>query len=143
MSTELKPNVGVGVLVVKNGKILMSRRKNAHGAGQLAFPGGHLEHLESFESCARRETQEECGIEIQNVRFMLLYNMTAYAPKHYVHVTMIADWASGEPVNLEPDKSEFFQWMDLDEITGSMFDSAKVSLEHYRANDWPCFIDSK
>ena len=37
MTEELKPKVGVGVLIVKDGKILMSRRKNAHGSGQLAF----------------------------------------------------------------------------------------------------------
>ena len=142
MTDYLKPKVGVGGLIVKDGKILMSRRKNAHGSGQLAFPGGHLENLESFEACARRETLEECGVEIKNVRFFMLYNMTAYAPKHYVHVTMIADWASGEPANLEPDKSEFFKWMDLDEIREPMFDSARVSLEHYCVNNWPCFIDS-
>lgn len=143
MEEVLRPKVGVGVLIVKDGKILMSRRIGAHGSGQLAFPGGHLENLESFEECAKREVREECGIEIQHVRFFLLYNMLAYAPKHYVHVTMMADWLSGEPANLEPDKSEFFKWMDLDEIGEPMFDSAKVSLEHYRRGDWPLFIDAK
>ncbi|MEK6841001.1 MAG: DNA mismatch repair protein MutT, partial [Nanoarchaeota archaeon] len=32
--------VGVGVMIFKNGKILLSKRKGSHGAGEYAFPGG-------------------------------------------------------------------------------------------------------
>ncbi len=62
-----KPKVGIGVMILKDGKVLLGKRKGSHGAGQYAFPGGHLEYMESFEDCARRETREECGIEIQNI----------------------------------------------------------------------------
>lgn len=31
------------------------RRKGAHGGGEYALPGGHLEHGESFEQCSKRE----------------------------------------------------------------------------------------
>ena len=34
-------------------------RRGSHGAGEYSTPGGHLDPLESFEACARRETREE------------------------------------------------------------------------------------
>src|SRR5215469_4737907 len=46
------PKVGVGVMILKDGKVLIGKRKGAHGAGEWAWPGGHLEYMESFEDCA-------------------------------------------------------------------------------------------
>lgn len=38
-----RPGVGVGVIVVKEDKVLLLQRKNTHGEGSWCFPGGHLE----------------------------------------------------------------------------------------------------
>jgi 8-oxo-dGTP diphosphatase len=86
-----KPKVGVGVMILKDGKVLLGKRKGSHGEGEYAFPGGHLEYMESFEDCARREVNEECGIEIKNIRFQFLANITKYAPKHYAHIGLLVD----------------------------------------------------
>jgi 8-oxo-dGTP diphosphatase len=82
---QLPVRVGVGVMVLKDGEVLLGLRNGSHGAGEWAFPGGHLEYMETFEDCAKRETLEECGVEIQNIRFQLLANLRQYGPKHYVH----------------------------------------------------------
>ena len=116
-----RPKVGVGVMIWKDGKVLMGRRKNSHGDGEFSWPGGHLEHLESFEGCAMRETREEAGIEIQNVRFLRLMNMRAYAPKHYCDIGMIADWKGGEPRVMEPEKMDQWVWVDPAELPAKMF----------------------
>jgi len=137
---QLFPRVGVGVMIFKEGKVLLGKRIGSHGAGEYAFPGGHLEHLESIEDCARRETLEECGCEIANVRFHLLYNMKTYAPKHYVHIGMVADWKSNEPENIEPDKCESWGWYGLDELPAPIFGACKVAFEAWRDNR--TFIDS-
>lgn len=73
------PRVGIGVMVIRDGKVLLGRRQGSHGAGHYAWPGGHLEYMESFEECAKREVREETGIEIDNVRFLRLYNLKQYA----------------------------------------------------------------
>lgn len=129
---QQRPKVGIGVMVFRDGKVLLAKRKNAHGAGEYAFPGGHLEHLESFESCARREVMEECGIEIDDVRFLLVANVTYYAPKHYVHLTLTAAWKNGEPVVKEPDKSEGWAWYALDALPLPLFEMCKLSVDSYK-----------
>lgn len=50
---------GVGVLVVKDGKILCGTRT---AEGTICGPGGHIETGETPEEAAIRETQEEFGI---------------------------------------------------------------------------------
>src|SRR6516225_6793479 len=110
MQEEQRPTVGVGVMVLKNGKVLIGKRKGSHGEGQWAWPGGHLEYMESFVDCAKREVREETGIEINNVRFLRLMNLKKYAPRHYVDVGLIADWQSGEPRVMEPEKIEAWEW---------------------------------
>ena len=129
---EQRPKAGVGVMIIKDGKVLLSQRISAHGAGEYSFPGGHLEHLESFEACAVRETAEECGVEIKNIRFQFLANMTAYQPKHYVHIGLIADWDRGEPQDLEPDKHAPWGWYSLDNLPKPLFYACTLAIESYQ-----------
>jgi len=67
-ASAAQPRVGVGVLAVRHGSprtsVLVSLRKSRHGRGEWALPGGHLELGESPVECARRELEEETGIEV-------------------------------------------------------------------------------
>ncbi len=126
------PRVGIGVLIFKDKKILVGRRIGSHGAGDYSFPGGHLEYMESFEDCARRETREECGVEIKNIRFLSLANLDWYAPKHYVDIGIVADWAFGEPQNLEPEKICGWQWYDINALPDPLFGPAQLKIDAYR-----------
>ena len=65
---QRSPRVGVGVIVIKEVKVLLGKRKNSHGHGSWSFCGGHLEFGEGIEECARREAFEEAGISIKNLR---------------------------------------------------------------------------
>ena len=116
-----RPLVGISVLVVKDDKLLLGRRKGSHGAGEYAAPGGHLEHLESFQACAAREVLEETGVEIGMLQFLRVLNTTDYAPKHYVDVAFVAQWQAGEPTVREPDKVESWSWYDLNDIPSPLF----------------------
>ncbi|MER2519809.1 MAG: NUDIX domain-containing protein [Bdellovibrionales bacterium] len=131
MEDSRRPLVGIGVMIFKDGKVLLARRKNAHGAGEYAFPGGHMEHGESFEDCARRETFEECGIEIEDAQFLFVANILDYMPRHYVHLSLTARWKSGEPAVKELDKSEEWGWYALDAFPKPLFRVCRMSLESY------------
>lgn len=126
----MNPLVGVGVLVYRpDHRILLGRRKGSHGSGEWAFPGGHLEHMESMESCIRRELVEEVGIEVKGIQFQYCANVRKYAPKHYVHFGFIAEWDGGEPKVLEPDKCEEWRWFDLRELPEPLFEFARMGIE--------------
>lgn len=59
-SDDLK--AGVGVIVVKDGKILTGTRKTDFGYGLICGPGGHIKVGETPTQAAFRETEEEFGI---------------------------------------------------------------------------------
>jgi len=123
MENEMKrPKVGVGVWIVKDGKVLLGKRKNAHGDGSWSAPGGHLEWFETPEECARRETTEETGIEIANLRNATFTNdIFEDEDKHYITLAVTADWFSGEPQVLEPDRCERWEWFGWDELPEPLF----------------------
>ncbi len=112
--------VGVGVMVFKDGKVLMGKRKGKHGSGEYAWPGGHLEYMESFVDCAKREVFEECGIKIKNIRFLRLLNMKKYN-KHYVDIAMVSEWESGELELKEPEKCEGWDWYEMNKLPQPVF----------------------
>lgn len=119
---ENKPRVGLGVIVIRDSKVLCSKRKGAHGEGTWQFPGGHLEFKESWEECAEREVREESGIKIKNIRFGTASNdIFEHENKHYITVIMIADYESGEPEILEPEKCEGWEWFGWDELPKPQF----------------------
>ncbi len=124
--------VGIGVMIIKDGKVLLGKRKGKHGAGEYAWPGGTFEYMESFEDSAKREVMEEAGIEIENVRFLRLYNLKTYAPRHYVDIGLVADWKSGEPQLLEPEKCEGWAWYDMDNLPEPLFSTIDTYFEAYK-----------
>lgn len=63
------PKVGVGVIIEKNNKVLLQRRKNVLGDCYWSTPGGHLDFGETPDECAIREVEEETSLIIKNVWF--------------------------------------------------------------------------
>lgn len=120
--------VGIGILVFREGKVLLGKRNNTHGSGEYAFPGGHLEFGESFEDCAKRECMEEAGIEITSVRFIRLSNMKKYG-KHYVDIGLAADWKSGEVKVMEPNKITDWDWYETDNLPKPLFGLIEQTIE--------------
>ena len=139
MSNQIK--VGVGVMILKNGKILLHKRFGAHGEGEYASPGGHLDFGESIAKCAVRETKEETGIEIKNIKFLYFKNLTDYKDKHYAHINVVATWKSGEPKNMEPDKGGDWGWYDIKHLPKPRFATLDNAVEAYRTGKK--FFDSE
>ncbi len=117
-----RPLIGVGVMVVKEAQILLGKRKNAHGDGTWAFPGGHLEYGESIEECARREVLEECGIQIGPISPIGFTNdVFEDAGKHYVTLFVRALHRSGRPLVKEPDQCEQWIWSPWPPVVAPLF----------------------
>ena len=65
-----QPIVGVGAVIVFEGKILLEKRKNEPGKGKWSIPGGIVDLGESLEDAVIRETQEETCLEVENPRLL-------------------------------------------------------------------------
>ena len=60
-----QPIIGVGAVIIKDGKILLEKRKNEPGKGKWSIPGGLVELGESVEQTVIREVKEETGLEVE------------------------------------------------------------------------------
>jgi 8-oxo-dGTP diphosphatase len=59
-----QPVVGVGAVIVKDGKVLIIKRANDPFKGQWSIPGGRVELGESLAEAVRREMREETGLDV-------------------------------------------------------------------------------
>lgn len=140
MSKENRPRVGLGVIVRKDGKVLMGKRKNAHGEGTWCFPGGHLEFGESWEECARREVREEVGVEVRELSLAHVTNdIFSEEDKHYITLFLVGDWVSGEVMLCEPDKNEQWGWFPWEALPQPLF----IPVCHLLESGYHPFLDTK
>lgn len=117
-----RPQVGIGVLLRYNGKILLGKRKGSHGQRTWAPPGGHLEFKEELDDCVRREVQEETNLTVKDIQFGAITNdIFENEHKHYVTIFMICDYAGGELQNMEPNKCQEWKWFGWQEIPHPLF----------------------
>lgn len=114
--------IGVGVLVVRDGRVLLGLRRGAHGAGTWAPPGGHLEPDESVETCARREAMEETGIALDSAA-PGPYSVDAFPETgvQYVTLFVLASSERAAPAVLEPDKCEEWRWFHWHALPSPLF----------------------
>jgi 8-oxo-dGTP diphosphatase len=123
------PKVGVGVIVVKDGKILLGKRKGAHGSGSFAMPGGHLGFKETVENCAARELIEETGLTPLSMHLGPWTENVIDEDKHYITVFVIVTKFQGKLQLLEPHKCEGWDWYPWDDMPTPLFSTVASLLQ--------------
>lgn len=117
-----QPRIGVGVLIFREGQLLLGQRLGSHGAGDWSAPGGHLEFGETPQQCAEREVWEETGLTLGATTLGPFTNdVFPVEQKHYVTLFVLAHAASGTPQRCEPEKCAGWQWFDLDNLPQPLF----------------------
>lgn len=96
-----KPIVGVGAIVVREGKVLLVKRAAAPSRGLWAIPGGSLELGETLQRGAEREILEETGIRIRAGAPVYAFDFIEYDTSnrlqyHFVVVDVEAEYVGGE-----------------------------------------------
>ncbi|MEP7167608.1 MAG: NUDIX domain-containing protein [Candidatus Woesebacteria bacterium] len=125
-----RPQVGVGVMIIRNGKLLMGKRLGKLGFGTYGWLGGHIEHGETMKECAIREVLEETGITVKHLEF-LSANSAFIGDKHYIDLEFIATKFSGTPKVVEPEKVESWDWYSLDNLPKPLFPPCEMALRCY------------
>jgi 8-oxo-dGTP diphosphatase len=103
-----RPVVGVGGVIIVDGRALLIRRGSEPLLGQWSIPGGTLELGESLQQGVARELLEETGIEVRVLELIEVFDRIyagppgapldpAARPKfHYVIVDYLCERISGE-----------------------------------------------
>ncbi len=115
------PLVGVGAVVLKEGRVLLVRRGVAPNCGLWAIPGGGLKLGETLRECAEREILEETGIRVRTREQIYTGDLVDRDAEgrvrfHYVVIDFAADYLSGE-VNGSDDALEAL-WVSPEELAG-------------------------
>ena len=112
---------GVGVIVVKDGKILCGTRYNDTGYGLLCGPGGHIEKNETSEQAAIREAQEEFSITPKAL-YSLGFGPVEPETNTYPEIFLCTEWR-GVPVcdEVEMIDPQFLSLEELEEYRYQLF----------------------
>jgi 8-oxo-dGTP diphosphatase len=123
--------VGVGVMMLRDGKVLIGKRRGGHGASTYGWCGGHVEFGETLEAAARREVEEETGIMVGDLQFLCVSNIIDYG-RHYLDIEFICTDFTGEPQVRETDQVESWNWYGIDELPQPLFAAVALALSSYR-----------
>ncbi|MFO8156469.1 MAG: NUDIX domain-containing protein, partial [Thiohalospira sp.] len=96
------PRVGVGAVVVHEGRILLVRRGGPPRAGMWTVPGGKPAFGETLQEAVEREVREETGITVAAGAPLQTFELQEADEQgelvwHYVIINLRAEYLDGEP----------------------------------------------
>jgi len=114
-----QPVVGVGAIILAEGKILLEKRKNEPGKGKWSIPGGLVDLGESPEQAVIREVLEETCLEVDAPRLIdvvsdVSLDEAGKVKYHFVIIDYFVSVKRGEPVAASD--ADALTWVPLDEV---------------------------
>src|SRR5215469_6454655 len=96
-----RPIVGVGAVIIHDGRVLLARRARAPLLGQWSLPGGVVELGETLRAAAEREAREETGLivkagEVLEVLDRIIPGERNTPQYHYVLIDFLCTVEGGE-----------------------------------------------
>lgn len=116
-----RPFVGVGAVVINDGRVLLARRGNPPRAGDWSLPGGAQALGETVAEAACREVREEAGIGIEvlgvvDVVDSIQRDDDGRVRYHYTLIDVVAETAD-EAIHAGDDAAAV-GWFSLDDLSG-------------------------
>lgn len=113
------PMVGVGAIIIEDGRVLLVKRAHPPMQAQWSIPGGVLEVGEMVREAALREAREETGLivepgELLGVYDRILHNAEKRVQYHYVLIDFLCRKVGGE-LAAASDAAEV-RWFTRDEL---------------------------
>jgi 8-oxo-dGTP diphosphatase len=127
--------VDVHVLLVRDGRLLLSRRRDPSPVfdGRWHLPAGKVDASESVAAAAVREADEEIGVRIQQRDLRLVHTShvvgSGLEPRLGLFFEVVR-W-SGEPVNREPAKCSELGWFAMDDLPADLIEYPAAGIRGY------------
>lgn len=130
-----QPIVGVGAVVISEGKILLEKRKNEPGKGKWSIPGGLVDLGESPEQAVIREVMEETCLEVDAPRLVdvvsdVSLDENGKVKYHFVIIDYLVAVKRGE-VKAASD-ADALRWVPFSEVEA--FDLTRSFRAFFRRN---------
>jgi 8-oxo-dGTP diphosphatase len=127
MKEYSNPTPTADIILQRDSKILMVRRKKDPFKGQLALPGGFINEGETAEEAARREAIEETTLEVEPIEILGVYSDPKRDPrKHIMSIVFVGIIVGGS--DKAGDDAESIEWVELGTIEKQeiAFDHAQI-----------------
>lgn len=121
--------IGINCIILdKEGRILLAKRKNRFGAGSYGLIGGKVKKWETLEQAAIRELKEEIGILVEKEDIEIINMNVTMDAKHIVQIGALVKKYRGIPENKETNKCEEIAFFDLENLP-ELFEGSKGNIE--------------
>jgi len=125
----LSPRIGCGAAVLREGKLLLVKRRRPPEAGHWGLPGGKVDWLEPVPAAVAREITEELGIVIEPQRLLCIVDQIDIQGKdHWVAPVYLIEDFIGEPQLREPKALSEFGWFRLDQLPAPLTRATEVTV---------------
>ena len=96
-----QPVVGIGAVIIRDGKIALIKRGNEPSKGKWTIPGGLVELGETLDAAVIRETKEETCLDVKNPRLIDVVDNVDFDEEgkikyHYVIIDYLVEIISGD-----------------------------------------------
>ena len=107
------PRISPAVMVlVRRGHQLLLARSPHFKPGVFSALAGFVEAGETLEQCAKREVQEEVGIQIDHLRY---FSSQSWPFPNSLMIAFFAEYADGE-ITPDPSEIEAADWFDIEDL---------------------------
>ncbi|MBI1739766.1 MAG: NUDIX hydrolase [Acidobacteriales bacterium] len=135
MSREYPDNplVGVGAVIVQDGRVLLIRRGQAPLLGDWSLPGGVLECGETLREATIREAREETGLVVESIEMLGVYERIIRAEDgrtryHYVLIDFLCRPLAGN-LKAGSDAADV-RWFAPEELPGLKLPADTLEVIH-------------
>jgi 8-oxo-dGTP diphosphatase len=139
-NTNKKPGVGVGIMILRDEKVLLGKRhgdpqradSELHGEGSWTMPGGKLHFKEELEDAAFREVLEETGVKADKGKLEIIsVTNDIVEDAHFVTIGFLCRNFEGEIKIMEPDEITEWRWFELNNLPSPIFFPSEKIIKNF------------
>ena len=108
------------VIIFDKDKVLLGEKFSGY-----EIPGGHVDYLEDEKDCARRELEEETGLEVKNLHLLRTMDMPDKIVSVYYSNKFTGDLLAGSDLI-------GVSWHKIEDLPKIKFNGAELILEAYK-----------